>query len=182
MNDKVIVITREGKEISLEAWQKTYNLQPGSSRIGEYFYLTESRFKQDLDLYGKLVVNELLIRLLDAIRKASDHPLTINSFNRDEAHQAQLRSEGYRAATTSPHVAKMAADIDTLSFDDSRKLAKKIREVADIVKIKVRVGVEQYIQAGQTFVHIDVCPEYYAHGRPFHGQPHPAVWEKEIIW
>jgi hypothetical protein len=113
MNEKVKVITRDGKEISLEEWQKLYDLPIGSSRIGEFFYLTEARFQKDIALYGKLIVNEMLIRLLDALRKASNHPLILNSFNRSEAHQLELKEKGFKAATTSPHVVKLAADILT---------------------------------------------------------------------
>lgn len=182
MNDKVKVVTRDGETISLEAWQKMYNLPLGSSRIGEFFYLSEYRFKKDIELYGELVVNELLIRLLDAIRKASNHPLIINSFNRSAEKQEQLKKDGARAATTSPHVVKLAADIDTLSKDDTLKLVKRIREVADIVKIKCRIGYRQYMEDGNTFVHIDVCPEYFAYGKPWHDQPHPEVWELTNEW
>jgi hypothetical protein len=59
---------------------------------------------------------------------------------------------------------------------------KKIQEVASIVNIKVRIGYNQYLEAGQTFVHVDVCPEYYAPGKPWHALEHPAVWEKQITW
>lgn len=181
MTDKVKVITREGKEITLQEWQKIYGL-PEGNRIGKFFYLSELRFKRDIELYGELVVNELLIRLLDAVRQASSHPLIINSFNRSEEHQKELKAQGFKAATTSPHVVKLAADIDTLSENETNALVKRILEVADIVKIKIRVGYKQYLKAGQTFVHVDVCPEYYAKGKPWHDQDHPDVWEKEITW
>lgn len=191
MNDKVKVITREGKQISLEQWQEIYGLPVGSNRIGKFFYLSEERFQLDIDLYGELIVNELLIRLLDAVRKASAHPLTLNSFNRSDAKQESLRKSGARAATTSPHVVRKdgeeitgatAGDIDTLSADDSRKLAKRIREVSEIVNIKCRIGYKQYIDDGSTFVHVDVCPEYYAEGKPWHHLPHPPVWELTNTW
>lgn len=182
MTENVKVITRDGKEITLLQWQKIYGLPEGTGRIGKFFYLTEFRFKKDLEQFGELVVNELLIRLLDAVRQASSHPLFINSFNRSEAYQEELKERGFRTATVSPHVVKLAADIDTLSEDDTTALVKRIHEVAGIVKIKVRIGYKQYLEAGQTFVHVDVCPEYYAKGKPWHDRPHPDVWEKEITW
>lgn len=182
MNDKVKVITREGKEISLEEWQRLYNLPPGSNRIGEFFYLSEHRFKQDIELYGELIVNEMLIRLLDGIRKAGNHPIYLNSFNRSEEKQAEFRKMSSRFATTSPHVVKLAADIDTLSKEDTGKLVKRIREVSNILKIKCRIGWKGYMEDGNTFVHVDVCPEYYAPGKPWHDQPHPAVWELTNEW
>jgi hypothetical protein len=191
MNEKVKVITREGTVISLEAWQKLYNLPVGGSRIGEFFYLTEARFKKDLELYGELIVNELLIRFLDALRKASNNPVDLNSFNRSQEHQEELTKEGFRTATFSPHVVRKtgsvisgacAADIDTTSDEESFALVKRIKEVSSIVKIKVRIGYKQYMQAKQTFVHVDVCPEYYAPYKPWHSLPHPRVWEMEITW
>lgn len=191
MNDKVIVITREGKAISLAEWQRIYDLPVGSSRIGEFFYLTEPRFEKDIALYGRLIVNELLIRLLDAIRKASNHPLTINAFNRDSKKQQELKALGFRAATHSPHLVSeidgmitgaCAADIDTLSKDDTKKLVKRIQEVSSIVKIKCRIGFKQYMDDGDTFVHVDVCPEYYAYGKPWHHLEHPEVWELTNTW
>lgn len=191
MNDKVKVVTREGKVISLEHWQRTYGLPVGSVRIGHFFYLTETRFQKDLQLYGILVVNELLIRFLDALRKASQHPITLNSFNRSRSHQAELRDRGFRAAKDSPHVVDvigdeifggLAADIDTLSEQETRAMAKRCREVSSIINIKIRIGYEQYLSIGDTFVHIDVCPEFYAPGKPWHTRPHPEVWEKEITW
>lgn len=182
MNDKVKVITRAGAQVSLEEWQRMYNLPVGGNRIGEFFYLSEERFVKDIELYHELIVNELLIRLLDAVRKASNHPLNLNSFNRTEEHQKYLRDHGYRAATTSPHVVKLAADIDTLSQQDTYRLVKRIQEVSDIIKIKCRIGYKQYLADGNTFVHVDVCPEYYAHGKPWHDQPHPEVWELTNTW
>lgn len=191
MDQSVIIITREGKQISLSDWQKSYGLEQSKTRIGQFFYLTEPRFKKDLELFNLLVVNELLIRFLDALRKASGHPLTINSFNRSTEKQQELKAAGFRTAETSPHVVVIegdkitggcATDIDTLSDEDTNKLVKIIKQVSEITGIKVRIGYKQYQQAKQTFVHIDVCPEFYASGKPWNAHPHPAVWEKQIEW
>ena len=195
MIDKVIVITREGKQISLTEWQKLYNLTPGSHRIGEFFWLQEDRFKKDIEMYGELIVNEMLIRFLDGLRKASNHPINLNAFNRSEQHQQNLKAKGFRAAEVSPHVVRrvktanevlihgaVAGDVDTLSKDDTYALVKTAKEVSSILKIKVRMGYEDYLKDGSTFVHFDTCPEYYAPGKPWHHLPHPAAWEKVITW
>lgn len=176
----VKVITRAGTEITLPEWQAQYNI--ANEQIGRNFSLTESRFKTDLALYGELVVNELLIRILDSFRESVGMPVTINSFNRSQEKQDELTAEGFKTAKVSPHVAKMAADIDTKTVEQTREWAKRLKVVGKLLGIKVRVGSEQYIKAGQTFVHVDVCAEYYALGKPFHGTPHPIQWEREISW
>lgn len=203
IRSKVIVITREGHQITLDAWQKIYGLPAGSLQIGRYFSLEERRFALDVDLYGRLVVNELLIRFLDGLRIAWGKAISINSFNRDEAKQRSLTAGGFRTAASSPHVVKeeccvitgahptqeesvitggTAADVDTTSDDETYKLVKVARQVADILQINVRIGYKDYMRKDHTFVHFDVCPEYYAPGKPWHDEPHPAPWEKVIEW
>lgn len=178
----VIVINKAGMVISLKEWQKAYGLPENSQKIGKYFSLTERKFAQDIKDYGQLVVNEQLIRFLDRLREKWKKPININSFNRDDAKQQELTAAGYRAAKFSPHVVKMAADVDTESALESRQLAMLAEGVAKELGIKIRIGIEDYIKAGQTFVHFDVCPEYYAKGKPFHVEQHPVQWETEIKW
>lgn len=180
MNIKVI--TKEDKEISLSEWQKLYGLQVGSFQIGHNFSAKEPKFQEDLANYGVLYVNELLIRVLDAAREKWGRPLIVNSFNRNAEKQAALKAQGLKAATHSPHVVYLAADIDTNSVQESRGLAKIIRAAAVQLGIKIRIGVEQYISVGQTFVHVDVCPEYYGPGKPRASHPHPAAWNEPIKW
>jgi hypothetical protein len=179
---KVIVVTREDKQISLEEWQEKYGLLMNSAQIGRNFSYKESKFQEDIKNYGVLYVNELLIRVLDAARDKWGKPLIVNSFNRNAEKQAELKAQGLKAATYSPHVVYLAADIDTKTPEESRKLAKVIRAAAESIGIKVRLGFEQYIAAGQTFVHVDVCPEYYAKGKPRAKQEHPTAWESPINW
>jgi len=182
MRAKVKVILKGGREVSLVEWQRLYGLPEGSDKIGRYFSLKESRFINDLSAYGELIVNELLMRVLDGTREVADRPLTINSFNRNEEHQQELKQKGFKAATYSPHVVKMAADIDTKDETETRYLVKVIKQVADVLGIKVRIGFQQYLNAGQTFVHVDVCPEYYGKGKVYHSTFHPAAWENSITW
>lgn len=184
MTNNVVVISRSGHEMTLKEWQKFYGLSVDSDFIGAYFSLSELRFKKDMERYGKLVVNELLMRVLDRFRSKVGVPVTINAFNRDEAKQAELKAQGFRAATVSPHVVCMAADIDTKSSAQTDSWVAILQAVAIELGIKVRIGYKQY-QAEptpQTFIHVDVCPEYYAAGKPFHSKAHPAVWEKQITW
>lgn len=200
--NKVIIITREGKSITLEEWQRVYGLTVGSTQIAKYFSIEERRFALDIREFGKLVVNELLIRVMDGLREALDHSVNVNSFNRTQLKQRELKAKGFRTATFSPHVALMAVDLDTPNIEDLRKINPKLSErelweiavkinrewvmmlnqVASILRIKVRIGSIKYLKEKQTFIHLDVCPEFYAKGKVFNKQSHPVEWESELRW
>lgn len=201
MKDKVKVMLRDGSMISLEQWQTMYDLDPKSDKIGRYFSLSENRFQNDISLFGELIVNELLIKVLDGYREITRKPVIINSFNRSQEKQDQLRKGKFRAATHSPHVVKMAADVDTPGVlelmmkngwpkEKASLQAERInydeviylRRAASKLQIKIRVGHKEYLSIGQTFFHVDVCPEFYAAGKPFHHIEHPKVWETENTW
>ena len=175
-NENVHVLTTQGNYITLQEWQKKYELT--GDKIGKYFSLREKRFQDDLDLYTTLVVCEPLIRVLDALRADVGHALHINSFNRDQAKQNKLKAQGFRAAQFSPHVVKMAADVDTWTVEQTRALARRAVDVAKKLNIPVRVGSEQYIKEGSSFIHIDVCPVYFGPGKPFDSVSHPIQWTK----
>ena len=181
MNNKVIIVTKEGKTITLDAWQKAYGLPLGSDKIGTYYSLKEPKLAEDLEDYDELVVNELLIRFLDALR-AETGPKVINSFNRNQAKQDSLYAQGLKTAKTSPHVVYMAADIDTKTAQQTRDLAKAAEVLAKRMGIKIRIGTELYLKRGQTFMHVDVCPEFYGKGKPFHNHAHPTEWESPLKW
>jgi hypothetical protein len=182
MIDKVKVILRDGSQVRLSDWQSLYGLRPYSNEIGRYFSLTESRFQKDIQEYGELVVNEPLMRVLDGFREGVDSTVTLNSFNRNEEHQQELKKQGFKSATYSPHVVKLAADIETKDEKQTREWVKVLKQVGDILKIQIRIGFEQYLKVGQTFIHVDVCPEYYAPGKPWNNKFHPKVWEKKTTW
>ncbi|HEY3403890.1 MAG TPA: hypothetical protein VGK59_10915 [Ohtaekwangia sp.] len=184
MKAPVKIITLSGTEVALEEWQDLYGggQLKGTDKFGLYFSATEQRFAKDIQEYGQLIVNEALIRVLDHFRHTLKLPVTINSFNRDENKQKSLAEAGYRTATHSPHVVKMAADIDTSSPEETRSRVRILQRCAQELGFKVRIGYEQYLTEGSTFIHVDVCPEFYAPGKPFHNKPHPAVWEKQTVW
>jgi Peptidase M15. len=181
MTENIYIITREDTLISLNQWQFFYDLRKHPLQIGKYFIADEPKFAQDLRDYGKLYVSELLMRVMDKARERWGKPLRVNSFNRNEAKQDALRASGARAATTSPHVVYLAMDVDTTSAADTRKLAKIILQAAKDLGIKVRVGYEDYLAQGSTFVHVDVCPEYYGPGKRRNHLPHPKVWEMAYL-
>ncbi len=192
----VKVLIASGALIDLEDWQKQYGIPVGSDFIGKYFSLEEPRFKQDLFEFGVLIVNAPLMVVMDRIRQLYG-PLTISSYNRTEAYQKKLLEEpdtkGLRAET-SPHVAKMAADLDVKTMKDVLNLVPLARQASKDTGIPIRIGHQAYfrksieveetkgIKDTWTFVHIDVCPLFYAKGMPFHEQPHPVPWELQIEW
>lgn len=178
----IIVINAKGKEVSLEAWQAEYGLKPGSDQVGKYFSLGDHKLAENLREFGRLVVNELLIRFLDAFREEVGEAVNINSFNRSHAKQLELTSKGFRTAKFSPHEVYMAADVDTVSDEQTLDWVKKAQRVAKRLSIKIRIGYREYMEVKQTFIHFDVCPEFYGKGKPFNQNFHPVPWETAITW
>lgn len=177
---KIKVVLRDGSQIDMPAWQAMYGLPINSSKIGKYFDYNEYAFMSDISRYNSLTVNELLMRVMDEYRHEVNEVVNVNSFNRDQIKQDELRDQGFSTAKFSPHVVKLAADVDTLT--DTLEKAKIMIEVGKKLKIKIRVGYMKYLKRGQTFIHVDVCPEYYAPGKPWHIMPHPVEWESELTW
>lgn len=187
----ITVILRDGTETTLAEWQRIYGLPVGSNKIGQYFSLEDEKIASNLAQYKKLVVNELLIRVLDAFRKRTGVACVLTAFNRSEEKQVELQklknadgSKAYAAATYSPHVVFMGADVQAASASETRYKASVFLQVAKELGIKIRVGFEQYLKLPRpmTFVHIDVCPEFFGVGKPYHDKFHPKVWEYEITW
>jgi hypothetical protein len=194
---KTVVLTLSGEYINLDAWQQKYGLPVGSDQIGKHFSLQESRFRRDIDEYGKLIVSEPLMIVADKVRELWGHPISFSSFNRNEKKQAELRADPatrHLRAETSPHVVKLAADADMATRADVLAFVQVLRQAADQVHVMIRIGYKEYLKQSEkveaetgeketwTFVHFDVCPEYYRKGRVWHGDPHPIPWEFEIVW
>lgn len=189
---KVIVINRAGNQITLDEWQKIYGLPLNSTAISKHFDLKEARFQEDIKLYGKVVINELLFRVLDQFREDVGRPLNLNALNRNQDKQNQLTAEGFRTASFSPHIVRedrtgtwggLAADIDTSTHDQTNKEVLILQASAHKLGIGIRVGYRQYqtpskaAPGGMTFIHCDVCPEYFATGKPWSNRFHPKAWE-----
>lgn len=181
----ITVILKDGSETTLAEWQKIYNLPVGSESIGRHFTLSDPKLAENLKQYGKLVINELLIRVLDVFREKSGIPCILNAFNRSEEKQKELQADKrFAAAGTSPHVYFMAADINAHSAQDVKDKVAILLVVGKELGIKIRIGYQQYLNLPQpmTFVHVDVCPEYYGVGKPYYSRPHPKPWENQITW
>jgi hypothetical protein len=179
---KVFVLMPDGNEVVLSQWQRENGYEVGSARIAKHFWFTESKFMQDIQDYGRLVVCEPLMKVADKYRDLKAASIKVNSFNRNHAKQQSLLAGGYKAAQVSPHEYFLAMDVDTDTEHETRLNAAMIREAAKQLGIKVRIGFEQYLKNNQTFIHIDVCPEYFAAGGPWNHLKHPPQWESEIQW
>lgn len=178
----ITVILKSGQIITLPEWQKVRGYT--DTQIGRYFSYTEPRFAKDLQLYGKLVLNEMLMDLLDRYRELLGEPVYLNSFNRNQEKQDQLHKDGHKAATVSPHVHFMAADCPAMSIPDVHKKVELFRQAAKDLNMAIRIGYRTYYTGKpvSTFVHVDVCPEFFAPGKPYNGQKHPWEWEVVCEW
>jgi hypothetical protein len=76
----------------------------------------------------------------------------------------------------------VAVDVDTKTDAQTLDWVKRIKDIAKRLGIKVRVGYKLYMKEGKTFIHIDVCPMYFAKGCVWSKRTHPTVWEQEISW
>ncbi len=181
-HEKVFILKPDGSEVPLATWQEENGYEVGSARIAKHFWFTESKFMENIQDYGKLVVCELLMKVADKYRDIKSASIHVNSFNRDRAKQLKLLKGGFKAAAVSPHEFYMAMDADTDTEQETRLNAAMVREAGKQLGIKVRIGFEQYLANKQTFIHFDVCPEYFSVGKPWHYIKHPPQWETENQW
>ena len=93
-----------------------------------------------------------------------------------------LIQQGFRAAKVSPHEFFLAADVDTADAADTINSVPIMREAAKELGIKVRIGWQDYMKQGQSFIHVDVCPEYFGKGKVWNHVTHPVQWESVSEW
>jgi hypothetical protein len=182
------IILRNGTLISLAEWQQQNNLPPDKAMPD--FSVRE------LGLYKvNALMAEQVLLILQETRNIRGKSTKINEGFRSPAEARSLHDRYaamMRAGTlnarknpaslNSPHSHGMAADIDETSPEKVRKLEADIRSAAARLNFSIRIGIRQYLGAGMTFVHFDVCPEFFAQGKPFYQRPHPAAWRNPITW
>jgi len=168
----VKLLTAQGTQIDYTA-----------DKIGPYFSLTEARFQNDIKLYGQVVICDPLFKVLNKYRELKKAPVILNSLNRSRQKQLELIDSGARAAKMSPHEFFLAADCDTTTWEETQRDVKLIRQASASLGIKVRIGfVEYWMKDKSTFIHVDVCPEYFGPGKPWTAVLHPRQWENAIEW
>ena len=181
LRDKIQVRDSHGELMTFDHYQRNARLT--GDQIGRYFSFMEPRFLQDIQDYGYLEVNDPLMFLLDRYRERVNRPTTVNSFNRSEQKQYELKRNGFKTATQSPHVVKMAADIDTYTEEQTIKGASILLDLSKEFQIPCRVGYKAYLERGQTFIHLDVCPLYYSAKGEWNHKTHPGAWEiNALTW
>jgi len=153
-----------------------------ADKITKNFSVSEPRFQKDIADYGECVVSVLLFNVLQRYRELKGVPVNLNSLNRDRKKQEQLIRDGFRAAKLSPHEYFLAADVDTKDAADTLASVPLMRQAAKETGVKVRIGWQDYLKQGQSFIHVDVCPEYFGKGEIWNHQKHPIQWESEIEW
>jgi uncharacterized protein YcbK (DUF882 family) len=168
------IIKSDGTLMELADYQAANHL--AADMVSAHFNVSE------MDCGGKLLIAEPLLELLEKYRALKGAAVKINSGYRTPEKQKQLKGEGYLAASTSPHTAGMAADIDTTGPKDTQTQLALLNKAAQICGLKIRTGWKQYQHIGQSFIHVDVCPMFFSFGKAFHNQKHPAVWETPISW
>jgi len=170
-NKMIQILSKNGKKLySLKEWQALYGVE--ENKVGRFFSTNEKEFKDG-------IASELLICFLDDVRELSQEPMIINSLWRSEVEQTNLK---VAKAKYSPHPKGMAGDIQCRSLAHVNIMVSYIRIVAKKLGIKVRLGYKSYLAKDQFFIHVDVCPNYYAKCMPFNELTHPKEWETELTW
>jgi len=175
MENQIILIN--GILTPLSSFQLIRGLK--EDQLSKHFSIKEKKIGE----FQPFLYAAPLIELLEAFREEMVSPVIINSGFRTHEKQEELKKEGYRAATYSPHEQGMAFDIDTKTWKETQDQVAIISRIANNMKIMVRIGYMKYWHADKmTFFHIDVCPMYFAEGMPYHSKEHPKAWENEIKW
>jgi len=121
-------------------------------------YAPASELYRDTRVEDKRILSAT-INTFDFVRELHGGPLGINSGRRSQAKQEELKLEGYRAATVSPHVYGAALDVDVPDGKRDEYLVALILGAAQIMGLpRPRIGYKQY-RKGYTssFVHFDYC-------------------------
>jgi uncharacterized protein YcbK (DUF882 family) len=171
------IIDYDGRVIPLSEYQAMFGLE--ADKLSENFSIKEKKIGE----FQPFTYARPLIVLIQAFRHDLLKPVVINSGFRTREKQIELIKQGERAASYSPHEVGMAFDIDTVSCEQTQDYVKRLRSLASMLKLKIRIGYKQYWNEQKyTFIHVDVCPMYYGQGMPFHNQTHPRQWENSIEW
>lgn len=128
-------------------------------------FVVSSRYATEQELYRDpfLKVTERAIlsatlQVFDLVRELHGSPIAINSGRRSAGHQEELRQQGYRTATTSPHVYGTALDVDVPDGKTDEYLVALVFGAAKLLELSPpRVGWRAYRdgKVSSSFVHYD---------------------------
>jgi len=134
-----------------------------TSRLCEYrtcgeFFSPSELFDREPYAPRERLIHGSIVEVADEVRRRWGGPIPCTAGVRTQGKQELLRQRGYRAAQYSPHVYRCAMDLDVPAAGDVRRLVAIVREVSRELGIPVRIGWRQYLNAGQSFVHVDTAP------------------------
>ena len=155
------IILANGELILLEDWKKR-NKNTG---LAEFFSIREFPFNRK-----EWILHEDLFMIIDELRRRAHKHIRINSAYRTFSEQKRLLDNGnYKAAKVSPHTYGLAVDIDTVNYSETLHYVELLKKICSDAHIQYRIGYRTYHKIGQSFVHIDICPNLFCKGK---------VWEE----
>jgi uncharacterized protein YcbK (DUF882 family) len=105
-----------------------------------------------LDVKLPAFVFHLLFTRFEEIRKQWGKPLDITSGYRCPTYQRFLWNVGQSDSPLSVHIFGLALDINVKSKNEVNTLVN----IVEGIDSELRIGYQQYLNAGKTFIHIDV--------------------------
>ena len=164
-----VIIRNDGREQSLEEWQKEWDLP--RSMVSEHLYIKE------IECDDSLILAEKIIEIFEDLRDKLGKPIRINRGYSTQAYTDILVKRNSLAVKVSPHVIGVALDLDTKSFAETERMLVKLRELRDTKYPYLRIGWEKYKDKRWTMVHIDVAPFFYGEGGIYQGKHCPPQWK-----
>lgn len=146
-------------------------------KVGKYFSLNEKAIRESQ------IINAELIAILDTLREQIKRPVIITSLHRTPKKQQELKEAGYAAASHSPHLYGCAADIDCKNAFEVKAYAGLLEAISLDLGIPIRIGYNQYLKLGQTFVHIDTTPLIFGEEGIYGHLPNiPTAFKSKSKW
>jgi uncharacterized protein YcbK (DUF882 family) len=105
-----------------------------------------------LDVHLPAFVFHLLFTRFEEIRKQWGKPLNITSGYRCPDYQRFLWNASKSDSPISVHIFGLALDISVGTKDEVKRLVS----IAEGIDSELRLGFQQYLKSGQTFMHMDV--------------------------
>ena len=121
-------------------------------------------------------MNEILKQIIEEYQIRNGQP-KITHAKRSHEEQVILFNSGERKSAVSSHETGMAADLSFNKFSEVVRAAGIVSQIAKELNVSIRLGFCRYNEEGKNILHIDVCPEFYAEGKPLHTEAHPKKWE-----
>jgi len=150
---------------------------------GEFFKAAELYDAPPYEPEEKLIFGPIL-QVADEIRRRWGRPIPCTSGVRTPEKQRLLIRRGLSTAKHSPHVYRIAMDLDVATPQETRDLAALARRVSKDLGIPIRIGWMLYLRRGQTFIHIDCGPlvAYLAHREGLIPEGVKEAWLQVTEW